>query len=191
MQAKAPVDRAPYAKAPAERPSRARLPAERPSRAKLPAERPSRAKLPAERPSKAKLPAERPSRARVAHEREEREPRRPREPEGGWVQFRFTWGSEHGADPRRLVAMACRRGGIRASDIGAIRVGRTHSVMEVAAPVAAEFAANAGKPDPRDPRVKVRREETRDHEPRREREDERRPMRPGPGGGDRPPKRRR
>ncbi len=34
-----------------------------------------------------------------------------RESGGGWVPFRFTWGKEHGADPRRLLAMACRRGG--------------------------------------------------------------------------------
>jgi ATP-dependent RNA helicase DeaD len=135
-----------------ERPSRAKLPAERPSRAKLPAERPSRAKLPAERPSRAKLPAERPSRAKLPAARD------TRDAPGGWVPFRFTWGSEHGADPRRLLAMACRRGGIRAADIGAIRVGRVYSVVNIAADVAADFAEMAGRKDPRDPRVRISRD---------------------------------
>jgi hypothetical protein len=52
--------------------------------------------------------------------------------------------------------MACRRGGIRAQDIGAIRVGRTHSIVNVASGVADVFAQAAGEHDPRDPRVKVR-----------------------------------
>jgi ATP-dependent RNA helicase DeaD len=177
----------------AERPSRSKLPAERPSRAKLPAERPSRAKLPAERPSRAKLPA---------HEPRPREPRE-RGPETEWVPFRFTWGSEHGADPRRLLAMACRRGGIRAADIGAIRVGRTHSIVNVAGEVAETFARAAGEHDPRDPRVKVRREaEGAAHEepPRpppvnrpRVHEQDARPRGPrgaGHHGGDARPKRR-
>lgn len=90
-----------------------------------------------------------------------RAPRERREPQGsdGWVPFRFTWGKEHGADPRRLLAMACRRGGIQAGDIGAIHVGRTHSVVNVAGAVADAFARAASERDPRDPRVSIRREE--------------------------------
>ena len=91
---------------------------------------------------------------------------RQREPEGGWVPFRFTWGKEHGADPRRLLAMACRRGGIRAGDIGAIQVGRTHSVVNVAGAVAAGFARAAAEHDPRDPRVTIRPEGDAAPEPR-------------------------
>ena len=113
------------------------------------------------RPMQAPLERERPmrparhmgdgpvSRGREPRERE-REPRPPREDQdGGWVPFRFTWGKEHGADPRRLLAMACRRGGIHAGDIGAIQVGRTHSVVNVASPVAAGFARAAAEHDPR------------------------------------------
>jgi ATP-dependent RNA helicase DeaD len=94
---------------------------------------------------------------------DERRPasRAPRMPEGGWVPFRFTWGQEHGADPRRLLAMACRRGGVQASDIGAIHVGRNYSVVEVARPAAASFEQAAGQPDPRDPRVNIRPQEER------------------------------
>ncbi|MGO8994954.1 MAG: DEAD/DEAH box helicase [Polyangiaceae bacterium] len=104
---------------------------------------------------------------------------RPPEPEGGWVPFRFTWGKEHGADPRRLVAMACRRGGIRSGDIGAIFVARTHSIVNIASPVAASFARSASEHDPRDPRVTIRPEgETRDTRPAPPRHHEPRPQEP-------------
>jgi ATP-dependent RNA helicase DeaD len=73
----------------------------------------------------------------------------------GWVPFRVSWGEAHGADARRLVAMLCRRGNIRGSDIGAIRVNRTTSMVEVAASVASGFAESAREPDPRDPRVMI------------------------------------
>ena len=87
-------------------------------------------------------PSERPSQA-------------PREGGGEWVPFRVTWGEQHGADARRLVAMLCRRGNIRGSDIGAIRVSRTSSTVEVAASVAGDFEQAAREPDPRDPRVEI------------------------------------
>jgi ATP-dependent RNA helicase DeaD len=85
-----------------------------------------------------------------------REQTRNKRDEQGWVPFRFTWGKEHGADPRRLLAMACRRGKIQAGDIGAIYVARTHSIVNVASTVAAGFARAAGEHDPRDPRVAIR-----------------------------------
>ena len=75
---------------------------------------------------------------------------------GSWVAFRFTWGKEHGADPRRLLAMACRRGGVQAGDVGAIHVARNHSLVEIASAVAPSFAAATREPDPRDPRVVIR-----------------------------------
>ncbi len=84
----------------------------------------------------------------------------PQAPRGGgdggqWVPFRVSWGESHGADARRLVAMLCRRGNIRGSDIGAIRVARTSSTVEVAAAVARGFEDSAREPDPRDPRVMI------------------------------------
>jgi hypothetical protein len=66
-----------------------------------------------------------------------------------------SWGEQHGADARRLVAMLCRRGNVRGTDIGAIRVGATSSTVEVAASVAQGFAESTREPDPRDPRVLV------------------------------------
>jgi ATP-dependent RNA helicase DeaD len=81
--------------------------------------------------------------------------RRPARGAEQWVPFRVSWGEVHGADARRLVAMLCRRGNIRGSDIGAIRVSNTFSSVEVAASVAEAFAQATREPDPRDPRVHV------------------------------------
>jgi ATP-dependent RNA helicase DeaD len=72
-----------------------------------------------------------------------------------WVPFRVSWGEEHGADARRLVAMLCRRGGIRSSDIGAIRVSRDFSSVEVAARVSEGFRHATRAPDRRDPNVSI------------------------------------
>jgi ATP-dependent RNA helicase DeaD len=76
---------------------------------------------------------------------------------GAWVSYRVTWGQAHGADPRRLLAMVCRRGNIEGRDVGSIRVERTFSVVDVAANVAEQFDASATEADPRDPRVKIER----------------------------------
>jgi ATP-dependent RNA helicase DeaD len=79
--------------------------------------------------------------------------RRPQN--GEWVTFRVTWGERQGADSRRLLAMMCRRGGIDGKAVGAIRVDHDHSLVDVASDVATDFASQASKPDPRDPRVRI------------------------------------
>jgi hypothetical protein len=61
--------------------------------------------------------------------------------------------------------MACRRGGIAASDIGAITVGPTHSVVEIAKNVAEDFARATEGRDPRDPRVLIKPEISHAHAP--------------------------
>jgi ATP-dependent RNA helicase DeaD len=75
----------------------------------------------------------------------------------GFVRFRVSWGQAHGADARRLVAMLCRRGHIEGRDIGAIDVQRTSSIVEISAAAAASFEQATKRPDPRDPRVVIRR----------------------------------
>ncbi|HEY1957439.1 MAG TPA: DEAD/DEAH box helicase [Polyangiaceae bacterium] len=87
------------------------------------------------------------------HERERR-----RDEPTSWASFRVSWGQEHGADARRLLAMLCRRGNVRGSDIGAIRVLRSFSTVNVAADVAESFFRSAQEPDPRNPRVTIRRD---------------------------------
>jgi ATP-dependent RNA helicase DeaD len=76
----------------------------------------------------------------------------------GWVRFRVSWGQAQGADARRLLPMLCRRGNIRGSDIGAIELTPSFSLVEVATRVAADFERATQRPDPRDPAVVVRRE---------------------------------
>jgi hypothetical protein len=66
----------------------------------------------------------------------------------------------------------CRRGGIQGRDVGAIRVESGFSIVDVASGVANEFERSTAKPDPRDPRVVIRRDVAR-----------------GPGPGARPPHR--
>jgi ATP-dependent RNA helicase DeaD len=92
-----------------------------------------------------------------------RERRRPSdgrrgEGSGGWVPFRVSWGARHGADPRRLLALVCRRGQVRGGDVGAIYVESLFSIVHVESGVADAFARAASRPDPRDPRVVIRRE---------------------------------
>jgi ATP-dependent RNA helicase DeaD len=77
---------------------------------------------------------------------------------GGFVPFRVTWGGEQGADARRLLAMVCRRGEVRGADVGSIRVARGFSTVEIATDVADLFAETVAKPDPRNPRVFIKRD---------------------------------
>jgi ATP-dependent RNA helicase DeaD len=76
-----------------------------------------------------------------------------------WVTFRVTWGGLHGADARRLLAMTCRRGNVRGSDVGAIRIESGYSLVDVARPLADAFEVAAGLPDPRNPKVRITRAE--------------------------------
>ncbi|NUO54613.1 MAG: DEAD/DEAH box helicase [Polyangiaceae bacterium] len=115
-----------------------------------------------------------PVHARPVEQRKERPrpegatPRPKPAPRGDdWVTFRVTWGEAHGADARRLLAMACRRGNIQGSDIGAIRVMRAFSTIDVARAVADSFATAAEQPDPRDVRVKIQRFDDRGGAPDR------------------------
>jgi ATP-dependent RNA helicase DeaD len=73
----------------------------------------------------------------------------------GFVPFRINWGERHGADARRLLALVCRRGGIRGADVGAIRIGDITSTFEVTSAVAAGFERSVKRPDERDPRIRI------------------------------------
>jgi ATP-dependent RNA helicase DeaD len=75
----------------------------------------------------------------------------------GFVKFQVSWGARYGADPRRLLALVCRRGGVSRDDIGSIQVAPESSTVEVAAPLAESFEDAVRKKDPRDPHVRFRR----------------------------------
>ena len=109
----------------------------------------------------------------------------PRQPQlsEGFSLFQISWGERQGADARRLLAMVCRRGEIESRDIGAIRIGPASSSVEVRAEMAEHFAQAAMRPDPRDPRVRVR--PAPSEEPRAPR----RPVPRAEAGRDTPPSR--
>lgn len=90
-------------------------------------------------------------------------PRRPTPPvrgaskprdERSFAEFYLNWGSRHGATPPRVLALACRRGEVPSGAVGAIRVAPNATTIEIAAPVAARFAAAASRPDSVDPRLR-------------------------------------
>ncbi len=117
-------------------------------------------------------------------------------PGEGWVSFHVSWGQIQGADARRLLAMVCRRGGIRGSDVGSIRVTPSYSIVDVASGSAEAFERAVAVPDPRDARVVIRKwQERTPRRPEGNAPSEAPPARgprPAPGrasGGAPPPKR--
>jgi ATP-dependent RNA helicase DeaD len=80
----------------------------------------------------------------------------PGEAGDAFVPFRVSWGGLQGADARRLLAIVCRRGRIRGTDVGAIRIEADHSIVEVARSVSDAFATQAARPDRRDRNVQIR-----------------------------------
>jgi ATP-dependent RNA helicase DeaD len=111
-------------------------------------------------------PRQREAGPRGAHARDERGdagPRRDaatrgRDRDRAWVSFRVSSGAQQGVDPRRLLAIACRRGDIAGSDVGAIRIERSFSIVNIASEVADAFEKNASARDARDPGVRFRRD---------------------------------
>ena len=73
----------------------------------------------------------------------------------GWVPFSINWGEQHGADPRRLLAVLCRRGDIQGKDVGSIRINQAEATFEVAASIADHFETHAARRDARDPGLRI------------------------------------
>ena len=147
-----PIERGPAERGPTERGPAERGPTERRTfEPSAPAPRAfPRFERPLERPADDRpipLPEHRPERPR--------DRTRAAADHGVHVPFRVSWGSEGGADARRLMALVCRRGEIRGHDVGAIEVGTGWSRVEVATDVAEDFAKNARRYDPRDPKILI------------------------------------
>ncbi|MCB9868753.1 MAG: DEAD/DEAH box helicase [Planctomycetes bacterium] len=85
----------------------------------------------------------------------------------GFTRFRVNWGSRAGANPRRLLAALCRRGGISSQEIGAIEIADWSSTFDVSNAAANEFERCAAKPDSRDPNQRIERFRERASGPRR------------------------
>jgi len=65
------------------------------------------------------------------------------------VAFRVNLGANDRADPRWLLPLICRRGGVTRREVGAIRIGPNETTFEIAGGAARDFAFAASEPDPR------------------------------------------
>jgi ATP-dependent RNA helicase DeaD len=106
---------------------------------------------------RASLPAaeELPETARAAREA----PRGPRPartgPPSDAMWFRLTIGREKKADPKWILPLVCRRGGVTRDEIGKIVILATETRFQVASHAAARFADAARVPDPRAPGLRI------------------------------------
>jgi ATP-dependent RNA helicase DeaD len=73
------------------------------------------------------------------------------------VRFRVNLGGKDQADPRWLLPLICRRGGVTRREVGAIRIGPHETIFEIAGDAAADFALAAAETDPRAPHVRMER----------------------------------
>jgi ATP-dependent RNA helicase DeaD len=111
------------------------------------------------RRERARLPApeELPETARAAREAPVTAADRPRRagprPQGVW--FRVTIGREKNADPRWILPLVCRRGGVTRAQVGRIVVLPRETRFEIARDAAAAFSRAARRPDPKAPGVRI------------------------------------
>jgi ATP-dependent RNA helicase DeaD len=73
--------------------------------------------------------------------------------DGFW--FRVNVGRNQNADPRWLLPMLCRRGGVVKGDIGRIEIGARETRFEVSPRMAETFAEAAARPDKKDAHVRI------------------------------------
>jgi ATP-dependent RNA helicase DeaD len=73
------------------------------------------------------------------------------------VAFRINLGGKDRADPRWLLPLICRRGGVTRREVGAIRIGPHETLFEIAGEAAIDFALAAAEPDPRARHVRIER----------------------------------
>ena len=59
------------------------------------------------------------------------------------------------ADPKWMIPIICRRGGVTKSDIGDIRIMDRETLFEIAPKAAEAFAAQAREPDAVDPQIRI------------------------------------
>jgi ATP-dependent RNA helicase DeaD len=111
------------------------------------------------RRERARLPApeELPETARAAREAPaSRGPRAPRPgPPADVVWFRILIGRERKADPKWILPLLCRRGGVTRDQIGKIEVLPRETRFEVARAAAGPFVRAATRPDPRMPEARI------------------------------------
>jgi len=94
-------------------------------------------------------------RPREDRPREDRPPvDRQQGPRGEGVWFRMNVGRAANADPRWMIPIICRRGGITKADIGDIRIMERETLIEIAPGAAEDFATQVRQPDKIDPQIR-------------------------------------
>ncbi|HET9753464.1 MAG TPA: DEAD/DEAH box helicase, partial [Myxococcales bacterium] len=87
------------------------------------------------------------------HDVSTRKPKGREREEGVW--FRVNVGRSRKADPRWLLPILCRRGGVDRRMIGRIEVLDDETRFQVSRPAAPHFRRAAGKPDRKDPNIRI------------------------------------
>jgi ATP-dependent RNA helicase DeaD len=75
---------------------------------------------------------------------------------GEYVWYRINVGRAKKADPRWLLPLLCRRGGVAKGDIGKILILADDTRFEITAKASKRFEEAAAKPDKTDPSIKIR-----------------------------------
>ncbi len=78
--------------------------------------------------------------------------------DGEYIWYRINVGRAKKADPRWLLPLLCRRGGVVKGDIGKILILADDTRFEITAKAAKRFEEAAAKPDQTDPSIKIRAE---------------------------------
>ncbi len=73
----------------------------------------------------------------------------------GTVLFRMNVGRSANADPRWIIPVICRRGGITKREIGEIRILERETRFEIAGDAADHFIEHAARPDSKDPGIRI------------------------------------
>jgi ATP-dependent RNA helicase DeaD len=73
----------------------------------------------------------------------------------GMTHFSINWGLRNGANPRRILALICRRGDITSRMVGAINMDSFSTTFEIHSSAANGFKSAVRQPDPRDPGLHI------------------------------------
>jgi ATP-dependent RNA helicase DeaD len=79
----------------------------------------------------------------------------PKEERDGAVWFRVNVGRSGNADPRWLLPLICRRGGVDRRHIGRIEIMADETRFEVSRGAARHFRKAAERPDKKDPKIRI------------------------------------
>ncbi|MBB2162238.1 DEAD/DEAH box helicase [Gluconacetobacter sacchari] len=100
-----------------------------------------------------RVDAPRPARDGEPAARRERPTREDHGPRGDGVWFSMSVGRQDKADPKWLVPLICRLGGVRKNEIGSIRIAGDHTLFEIAPASAERFSACVAATDSDEVRI--------------------------------------